>query len=120
MQIQLNTDTHVQGDDSMSQWVDRELRDKLERFAEHITRIEVHLRDTNAGHQTDDDKRCVLEARMAGRQPVAVTHDASKVADALHGAAEKLSRTLDATLGRQRAARRRGGAAPEPIEPAIE
>jgi ribosome-associated translation inhibitor RaiA len=120
MQIQLNTDTHVQGDDALAQWVDRELQDKLSRFAEHITRIEVHLRDTNAGHQTEDDKRCVLEARIAGRQPVAVTHDASKIADALHGAADKLSRSLDTTLGRQRAARRRGGVAVEPIEPAIE
>ncbi len=120
MQIQLNTDTHVQGDDALAQWVDRELRDKLARFAEHITRIEVHLRDTKAGHHADDDKRCVLEARMAGRQPVAVTHDASKVADALHGAAEKLSRNLDTTLGRLRAGRRRGGVAAQPEEPAIE
>lgn len=120
MQIQLNTDSNVQGDDALAQWVDRELQDKLSRFAEHITRIEVHLRDTNAGHQTDDDKRCVLEARLAGRAPVAVTHDAGKVADALHGAAEKLSRNLDTTLGRERASRRRGAAGAPEVEIEIE
>jgi hypothetical protein len=33
---------------------------------------------------------------------VAVSHDAAKVADALHGAADKLLRALDTTLGKQR------------------
>jgi len=116
MQIQLNTDTHVQGDDSMAQWVEREIKDRLGRFSEQITRIEVHLRDTSAAHATAHDKRCVIEARMAGRSPLAVTHDAEKVADALHGAAEKLARTLDTTLGRERAARRRAVPAPSVSE----
>jgi hypothetical protein len=110
MQIQLNTDSHVQGDESLSQWVQRELGSQLARFADQITRIEVHLRDVNAGRPAEDDKRCVLEARLAGRQPLAVTHDAGKVADALRGAAEKLERALDTTLGRERSARRRAPA----------
>ncbi len=107
MQIQLNTDSHVQGDESLARWAERELRERLARFVDHVTRIEVHLRDTNAGRVSGDDKRCVLEARLAGRQPVAVSHDAGRVADALHGAAEKLGRLLDADLGRLREARRR-------------
>jgi hypothetical protein len=102
MQIQLNTDKHVQGDDALSAWVDAELRERLGRFGDHLTRIEVHLSDINGARAGDQDKRCKLEARLAGRQPVVVSHDAGKVADAMFGAADKLQRMLDTTLGRAR------------------
>ncbi len=102
MQIQLNTDNHVHGDESLADWAERELRDRLQRFVDHITRIEVHLSDINAARVSAQDKRCMLEARLAGRPPVAVTHDAAKVADALFGASDKLVRALDTALGRVR------------------
>lgn len=107
MQVQLNTDAKVQGPESLAQWVETELKDKLARFRDHITRIEVHLSDASASRVGLTDKRCKLEARLAGRQPVTVSHDAAKVADALHGAADKLSRALDTDLGRARDARGR-------------
>jgi hypothetical protein len=102
MQIQLNTDAHVQGDVALAAWVDAELKDRLARFREHITRVEVHLGDHNAARHGDKDKRCTLEARLAGRLPIAVSHDAGKVADALTGATDKLIRALDSALGRVR------------------
>ncbi len=102
MQIQLNTDNHVHGEASLADWTERELRDRLRRFADHVTRIEVHLSDINGARPGEQDKRCKLEARLAGRQPLAVSHDAGKVADALHGAAEKLVRALDSALGKLR------------------
>lgn len=102
MQIHLNTDSHIQGHEGMERWVERELRDKLARFADWVTRIEVHLSDASATRIGATDKRCTLEARLAGRQPVAVSHDAGKVADALAGAMEKLQRLLDADAGRLR------------------
>jgi ribosome-associated translation inhibitor RaiA len=102
MQIQLNTDANIQGRDDLAQWAERELKGKLARFRDQVTRIEVHLSDASAARIGAADKRCKLEARIAGRQPVAVSHDAAKVADALHGAADKLLRALDTTLGKQR------------------
>ena len=45
-------------------------------------------------------QRCVLEARLQGRQPVAVTEHAASQDQALHGAADKLVRLLDHALGR--------------------
>jgi hypothetical protein len=102
MQIQLNTDKNVQGDDALGTWVEHELRERLGRFGDVITRIEVHLSDINGARGGAQDKRCKLEARLAGRQPVAVSHDAGKVADALFGAADKLQRMMDTTLGRTR------------------
>jgi hypothetical protein len=107
MQIQLNTDDHVQGTDSLAEWAGRELRDKLTRFRDQVTRVEVHLSDVNATRAGNADKRCKLEARLSGRQPVTVSHDAGKVADALQGAAAKLVRALDTALGRARDARGR-------------
>lgn len=102
MQIQLNTDANVKGDEALAAWVDAELRERLTRFRDHITRIEVHLGDHSAARNGDKDKRCTLEARIAGRAPLAVSHEAAKVADAFLGATDKLARALDTALGRVR------------------
>lgn len=102
MQIQFNTDANVQGTESLATWVRSELTDKMQRFRDHITRIEVHLSDASATRVGETDKRCTIEARLARHQPVAVSHDAAKVADAFHGAAEKLQRKLDTVIGRAR------------------
>ena len=41
-----------------------------------------------------------MEARLEGHQPVAVTDEAATIDQAIDGAAEKLKRLLDHTLGR--------------------
>jgi ribosome-associated translation inhibitor RaiA len=107
MQIQVHTDDKVQGGESLNAWVQSEIKDKLARFAEHITRIEAHLSDASATRVGVADKQCTLEARLAGHAPLAVSHEAAKVADAMHGALDKLQRKLDHTLGRARDARGR-------------
>ncbi len=107
MQVQLNTDDKVQGQESLATWVESELKSKLARFQDQITRVEVHLSDNTAARTGDHDKRCLLEARLTGHQPLAVTHDAAKMADAFHGAIDKLVRSLDHTFGRLRDAKGR-------------
>lgn len=74
----------------------------LTRFSERIARIEVDLSDDNGGKGGEADKRCVMEARLEGRQPTAVTHDAATADQAIEGAADKLGRLIDSTLGRLR------------------
>ncbi len=105
--VQVNTDNHVQGADTLTEWAQRELSQRLARFRDHITRVEVHFSDINAARGGAQDKRCVLEARLAGRQPLAVSHEADTVADAMHGASDKLLRALDTALGRARDAQGR-------------
>lgn len=102
MQVQLKTDAHIQGNEALAQWVDRDLNERLARFSDVITRLEVHLSDASGARTGEADKRCLLEARLSGRPPVAVSHDAAKVADAVHGASDKLIRALDSALGRVR------------------
>ena len=102
MQVQLNTDARIQGQDSLAAWVEAELKDRLARFRDQITRIEVHLSDVNGERVGGDEKRCLLEARLTGRRPVAVSHSAGKVADAVRGAADKMLRAVDSALGKAR------------------
>ena len=100
MKIQLNTDAHIEGTEALAAQVNTTLKQALARFAEHITRIEVHLSDENGGKNGQHDQRCMLEARLEGRQPVAVTETASTLTQAVHGAADKLAHLLDSRLGR--------------------
>lgn len=100
MKIQLNTDVHIDGTEALAAWVGATVEQALERFAEHVTRVEVHLSDENGAKNGQHDQRCMLEARLVGRQPVAVTDHAATREQAVHGAAHKLAHLLDSTLGR--------------------
>ena len=100
MQVQVHTDDHIHGGESLAQWIQDESGTRLARFRENITRLEVFLTDVDAGKSGADDKRCRIEARVAGRQPVAVTAEADKTATAFISAVDKLTRALDADLGR--------------------
>ena len=72
----------------------------LSRFADQITRVEVHLSDVNSHKGGDDDKRCMLEARETGLEPMAVSHQAATLPQAIDGAAKELERALETTLRR--------------------
>lgn len=100
MQIQINTDANIQGDEELAAYVKDVVEDSLSRFSDRITRVEAHLSDENADKGGDDDKQCTLEARLEGRKPTAVTHRAATVNEAVDGAADKLGRLLESTLGR--------------------
>jgi hypothetical protein len=97
MQIQVNTHDAAGGDD-LSQRVEALVASSLGRLAPHLTRVEVHLGDVNAAKGGDADKRCMIEARPTGHQPVAVTHQAATLALALDGALDKARRALDKAL----------------------
>ena len=100
MKIQVNTDTHIDGHERLAARVSATVEQALKRFSDHVTRVEVHLSDENGGKSGPQDQRCMLEARLEGRQPVAVTEHAATQDQAVHGATHKLVRLLDSTLGR--------------------
>jgi len=102
MQIQVNANDHVSGSDSVAERVKAEIEAELDRFADQITRVEVHLSDTNKAKAGENDKRCLMEVRLTGRQPIAVTNFASTVAEAYTGAVQKVVNHLETTLGRLR------------------
>ena len=100
MKIQLNTDVHIDGTEALAAEVSATIEQALEHFGEHVTRVEVHLSDENGDKNGQNDQRCMLEARLEGRQPVVATDHAATLEQAVHGAAQKLARLLDSTLGR--------------------
>ncbi len=64
--------------------------------------MEVHLSDENGPKEGKNDKRCMIEARLEGLKPIAVTNNANTHEQAVEGAIEKLKTSLDKILGRLR------------------
>jgi len=62
--------------------------------------VEVHLTDESGPKSRQNNKRCMMEARLEGRQPVAVTDEAATIDLAVNGAADKLARLIEHTLGK--------------------
>jgi ribosome-associated translation inhibitor RaiA len=103
MQVQINTDHNIEGHEALASHVSSAVENALKHDSDQITRVEVHLSDENSHKKGgNDDMRCVMEARLEGRQPVAVTHHAATVGQAVDGAAGKLTRLIESTLGRLR------------------
>jgi ribosome-associated translation inhibitor RaiA len=100
------------GSEDLALRVDGQLRQALQRFSDRITRVEVHLNDTNSADKAGDDKRCMLEARLRGLNPMSVTHEASNIDLAVSGATDKLVRALDKVVGKLDASRRTGETPP--------
>ena len=99
MQVQVNTSNGIENKETLERWADEYLNEMLARFRQEITRIEVQLSDEN-GVKGAADKRCMMEVRLERRQPVAVTHHAETVVQAIDGAADKMAHLLEHALGR--------------------
>ncbi|SDS57141.1 ribosomal subunit interface protein [Halopseudomonas litoralis] len=118
MQIQVHGDNHVEGSAQLAEWVSASISSKLERFDDVVTRVVVHIADENGDKAGPHDKRCQIEARPKGQQPVSVTHKAESVHLAVDGAIEKLNTSLTTLYGKLRAKRVSPQLAPEPVDPA--
>lgn len=101
MQVQFQTDNHIEGTEAMAQWASTTVKTALQRFSGQITRVEVHVSDESAGKKnTQESIQCTMEARLEGHQPVALKHLGANLNQAIEGAAEKMGRLIDSTLGR--------------------
>lgn len=101
MKIELNTDHNVEGSEALVQMVEAQVQSALERFEDRLTRVEVHLgHESGEKNNSDADKRCLVEARPAGMQPVVVTDFAGTLEDAVVGATRKMQSLLNSTFGR--------------------
>ena len=95
MLVQINTDGNIEGKEALAQQAEAVVRDALEHCSEHVTRVEVHLSDENSNKKIGaDDKRCLLEARLASRQPIAVSHQAATLEQAASSRRATLRRLL--------------------------
>lgn len=100
MKIQLNMDSNITGSEELRTSLTSLISDELSRFDDHITRLEVHLSDENGNKSGQNDKRCLIEARLEGMKPIAVTNHADTNEQAVTGAVDKLKSSLTTIQGR--------------------
>jgi len=99
--VQIHTDPNIESTQRLTEGVEASVTSAVGRFEDRVTRVQVHLEDTNSSQkQGSGDKRCMMEARLNGRAPVAVTHFAPTVEQAVNGAADKLERTVGRVFDR--------------------
>ncbi|MBE2248166.1 MAG: ribosomal subunit interface protein [Myxococcus sp.] len=100
MIIQFHTDANITSTPKLQEEVNDVVASTLAHVSDRISRVEVHLTDENGKKAGVDDIRCMMEVRVEGRPPTAVTHHASSVHEAIGGAAERLLHSLEHALGR--------------------
>ena len=98
MHIQINA-PHRTLPDSFVAHVENRLNEALAPHAKRLSRLEVHFQDLN-GQKGGIDKRCLLEARPRGLDPVAAEDLGEAFEGAFRGALEKLQRVLERRFGR--------------------
>lgn len=118
MYIEVNTTHHITPQESLKAEVAQMIEHDISRFAGQVTHVEVHLDDENSVDKGGDkDIRCTIEARVTGRQSLAVTSHAFNVVQAARAAATKLARVLESTLGKQADKQQRaGGIKSQPLD----
>ena len=95
MNIEIRTDKNIQNSDRLISYVREELNQEFQRHSEKITHFSVHLSDENSHKGGESDIKCLIEARPAGLSPVVVSHKGHNIDTAIHGAVERLKRSLD-------------------------
>lgn len=101
MMIQFNTDKTIPWENRSDEHFSTLVKEEMDRFSDHISRVEVHLSDQNGAKEGTNDIRCLLEVRVEGRQPFATSDRADSIEQALSGAIAKMQATLKTTLERK-------------------
>ncbi len=100
MQIQFNTDKNVIVGEEQITYFTSLISEELSRFSAQISRLEIHLSDEDGNKDGSNDKRCLVEARLAGMKPIAVTEHANSTEQVVLGAIDKLKTSLEKITGR--------------------
>ena len=101
MQVLISTDNHIAAHEQhLIRLAEEELSRSLARFADRLSRVEVHLADESARPEVRGDKRCTIEARPLRGEPVSVTGKGNAVGEALTDATRKLEGLLDNRFAR--------------------
>ncbi len=100
MRVFVNTGNDVDGGQELTARVRNEVTHALRWFSDRLTRVDVYLTDENSDKGGSNDRRCVMEAHVAGREPIVATEQQSRFAMAYAQAAEKLQRAVKRDLDR--------------------
>jgi ribosome-associated translation inhibitor RaiA len=100
MTIQINTDKNTEWNQRHDDHFSELIREALNRFSDHITRVEVHLSDENGGKEGQNDIRCLIEVRVEGQQPIAASDNSDSIEQSVSSALTKLNASLKTKLER--------------------
>jgi ribosome-associated translation inhibitor RaiA len=101
MHVQVNTDSHIRGSEELTRRIEADVDAVLGRFADRITRVEIQLNDVNSRKSGSDDKRCLIEVRPAGFEPIVASHQAGTLEEAIEAALEKAEKALTRAVGKR-------------------
>lgn len=99
MLFQFNTDNQIEGNSEMERRVRDIVTERLSDVSERLTRVEVHVAEIN-GPKGGVDKRCSVELRATGLQPVVATHKAETIEAAATAASDKALTALERRIGK--------------------
>ena len=101
MRIQVNSDKTINVDASLTGSSKDKSTSALDRFAEKLTRVEIHLSDIDNTKTGRPDKRCLIEVRPAGDRPLATSAIATTTESAVDRALGKMKRSLTTFFGKK-------------------
>ncbi len=100
MHFQVHTDNHIENSEAFAAGIRAEVESAVSRqFADRLRRVEVYVQDVNS-RKGGTDKRCSIEARLAGLEPVAVHGTGPSIDQAVSSAVDKLARSLKGKVDR--------------------
>lgn len=100
MEILYNSDNYTTATQKLRAEFNSEIESELKRFKSHLTRVHVHISDTNGGKNSPNDKQCILEVNVNGMKNIAATGIGNSLNLALRGSLEKLTAALDSAIGK--------------------
>jgi len=100
MQIDVRIDGNIDGTEGLREHIVDVIENALSRFSDNVIVVEVRLSDVHGKTGGPTDKHCMMEVRLEGSQPTAVTDQASTFLHAIKGCTGKLKRSVESTLGR--------------------
>lgn len=102
MIIQFHSDNNIQSDETLVAQYQPIIDRAVKRFGDRVSRVIVSLGDENGKKEGSFDKRCMIEARLDGLSPQAVTAHADTLDQAVREAADKLKSALTSVVEKQR------------------
>jgi ribosome-associated translation inhibitor RaiA len=100
--VQIHTDNHIQSNETLTAQIESLIAGAVARASNRVSRVQVHLGDVNGHKGGSNDKRCMIEVRIDGQPPLAVTQQGPTLEQAMNGAADKLERTIGSLMERLR------------------
>ena len=100
MIVNINIDKSLDKAERHQEYLSDLIKKSLNNYTDHITRIEIQIKDVNGIKEGLKDTNCMIEARIKGRQPMAINNRADDIETAIKGAVDKIKSALETIMGK--------------------